>query len=425
MSAGRRFLGTLAAILVAAPVLAGAAPARPLSATMPRALEPGFTVTPYAATGGTPSSLAFGPDTRDGAKGRRLYVTDNSGGTLLAIDDTNGVGSAPTVFADGFRSPLGVVADEDGVVFVADAEAAREGPFGLRSYGRVWRVEDTDGDGVADKQYVVLKDLPNGRHNTNGLAFGPDGMLYVANGNSTDDGTEGGESEVVPWSGSVVRVDPNARNVSITDLPRRKTLVAHGWRNVYDLAFSPFDETKLFVPMNGSDDAREGSAGENPADPDLGDSDDLLFATDVDDKRIDDFGFPSCLYNVAERGNLKPYDNPNKSTIKKFGKCPKNVPRPVSSFGLHTSSDGLAFQVTDAWGDDHRDNVFVAQWGNLFGPPAGHNIIRVELNGSGRKVIAQSDFLDIDTPLDLTFDAEGAMYVADFSGQIFKVDSAI
>ena len=400
--------------------------ATPDSPTIPHALEPGFVVTPYAATGGTPSSLAFGPDTRTGAKGTRLYVTDNAGGTLLAIDDAGGAGSQPEVFADGFRSPLGVVAAPDGSVYVADAEAAREGPFGLRQYGRVWRVIDTDGDGVADKSYVVLKDLPNGRHNTNGMAFGPDGMLYVANGNSTDDGTEGGESEVDPWSGSVVRVDPSAKNVSLLDLPRKQTLVATGWRNVYDVAFSPFDDSKIFVPMNGADDAREGSAGENPADPDLADSDDLLFVTDVDDKRVDDFGFPSCLYNLEERGNLRPFQNPNPSTIAKFGKCPlKTVPRPVSSFGLHTSSDGLAFQTTDAWGKDHQNDVFVAQWGNLFGPPAGHNVVRVQLNGNGTKVLEQSDFLDIDTPLDLTFDAAGNMYVADFSGQIFKVARAV
>lgn len=424
MSPARRALGALVAALVALGPIAPA-PAHRANSSLPRALEPGFTVTPYAATGGTPSSLAFGPDTRDGMKGQRLYVLDNSGGTLLAIDDVNGVGSQPAVFADGFRSPLGVVAGSDGSVYVADAEAARAGPFGLRQYGRVWKVTDTDGDGVADEKHVVLKDLPNGRHNTNGLAFGPDGMLYVANGNSTDDGMEGGESEVKPWSGSLIRFDPDAKNVSITDLPKGKTLVAYGWRNVYDVAFSPVDPTLAFVPMNGADDAREGASGENPADPELGDSDDLLFATDVNDKRTDDFGFPSCLYNLAERGNLRPYDNPNQSVIDKFGKCPKKTPRPVSSFGLHTSSDGLAFQTTDAWGDDHRNDVYVAQWGNLFGAPAGHNVIRVELNGGGRKVVAQSDFLDVDTPLDLTFDAAGAMYVADYSGQIFKVDRAI
>lgn len=406
-------------------LLAGA-PAESASVSSPRSLEPGFYVVPYAISGGTPSSLDFGPDTRKGAEGERLYVVDNASGDLLVIDDTSGLGSAPAVFASGFDGPLGVLAAPGGSVYVADAEPAREGPFGFRPYGRVWRVFDRDGDGVGDQQYVVLKDLPNGRHNTNGMALGPDGMLYVTNGNSTDDGVEGGESEVDPWSGSVVRVSPKAKGVSLAALSKKKALVATGWRNVYDLAFSPVDSTRLFVPMNGVDDARQGSTGDNPVDPGLEDSDDVLFATDVDDARSEDFGFPSCLFNQAKQGDLKPYENPNPDVIAKFGPCKaSSVTPPVSSFGLHTSSNGLAFQTTEAWGPEHRNDLFVAEWGNLFGPPAGHDVVRVQLDKSGRKVVSQSVFLHLDTPLDLTFDSAGAMYVADFSGQIFKVDRAL
>lgn len=415
--------------LVVAMALLGSllgAPAGGASTSTPRALEPGFYVVPYAVSGGTPSSLDFGPDTRKGEKGERLYVTDNASGDLLVIDDTSGIGSTPAVFASGFDGPLGVLAAGDGSVYVADAEPAREGPFGFRPYGRVWKVLDRDGDGVGEEKHIVLKDLPNGRHNTNGMALGPDGMLYVTNGNSTDDGIEGGESEVVPWSGSVVRVSPNAKNVSLASLSKKKALVATGWRNVYDLAFSPVDPSLLFVPMNGVDDARKGSTAENPVDPGLEDSDDSLFVTDVRDRRIDNFGFPSCLFNESKRGDLEPYENPNSDVIAKFGLCrTASVPSPVSSFGLHTSSNGLAFQTTEAWGPDHQDDLFVAEWGNLFGPPAGHDVVRLELDRSGRSVTSQSVFLHLDTPLDLTFDRAGAMYVADFSGQIFKVDRAL
>lgn len=403
----------LLAAVAAATVLLAAS----VSASPPRELlQPGFAVTPFAHTQGTPTSLAFGP-----GETPHLYVTDGTDGTVLAIDPTG----IATTFAEGFRTPLGVIVGPDGSVYVSDVEAAREGPYGLRGYGRVWRLRDTDGDDVADKRNVVLKDLPNGRHNTNGLAFGPDGLLYVANGNSTDDGVEGGEAEVEPWSGSVVRVSPRAKNVSVTKLPR-SALVAQGWRNVYDLAFSPVDETKLFVPMNGADDAREGSTAENPADPNLEDSDDLLYVTDVDDRKVDDFAFPQCLYNLAERGDLKPYPNPNPDVIERFGRCRKRVvPRPVASFGLHPSANGLAFQTTDEWGDDYRNDLFVTEWGSLFGPPTGHKIVRVELDESGTKVTALTDFLEMDTPLDVTFHPDGSMYVADYSGAIFKVTKAV
>ncbi|MDQ4064804.1 MAG: hypothetical protein M3161_02020 [Actinomycetota bacterium] len=391
-------------------------------------LPPGFTVSVFAESEGVPTSLAFGRDTREGAdrNAQRLYVTDFVGNRVIVFDDLGGVAGRGIEFASGFRSPLGVVAGPDGSVYVADAEASRQGPYGLRVYGRVWRVRDTDGDGIADQQKVVIKDLPNGRHNTNGMAFGPDGMLYVTNGNSTDDGVEGGEAEVVPWSGSLIRVNPKWTDVSLADLPIRKTLVATGWRNVYDVAFSPLKRGLAFVPMNGTDDARQGSTGENPVDPALEDSDDLLYATDVTDKKADHFGFPSCLYNLAKRGDLKPYENPNPDVIDTFGPCPlRSVPRPLSSFGLHPSANGLAFQTTDAWGEEFRNDLFVAEWGSIFGMPSGHRVVRIELDGSGTKVEAQSGFFEIDLPLDVTFDAAGVMYVADFSGSIFRIDKTV
>jgi glucose/arabinose dehydrogenase len=404
---------------------------------LPR-VPPGFAITPYIQIPGAATSLAFGPDTRDGT-GSRLYVTDFVGGQVLAIDDPAGSGAAGaqvSVFATGFRNPLGVVTGKDGTLYVADAEAERAGPFGTRSYGRVWRVRDTNADGTGDLKEVLLKDLPNGRHNTNGMAFGPDGMLYVTNGNSTDDGVEGGDPEVEPWSGSVVRVDPSATNVSLASLPQSEALVAHGMRNLYDVAFSPIDGSQLLIPMNGLDDARQGNTGGSG----IEDSDDLLYRTDVDDVRqvtdpngntvtepiIDDFGFPSCLYNLDRQRNLEPYDNPNPQTIAKFGACPVDtVPRPVASFGLHVSADGLEFQRTNAWGEDYKNDLFVAEFGNFFGDDImGHRVVHVEFDPTGRNVVRQSEFLSDAVALDLTFDAAGAMYVASFSGHIFKITKA-
>jgi glucose/arabinose dehydrogenase len=392
-------------LLAGAPGAASAQRAEDRSDPLPR-FPPGFAVSVYARLDGIATSLAFGPD-------GTLYVTDFARGRILSLVDAGGVAGAPTEFASGFSSPLGVVVDKDGTVFVADAEGARKGPYGTRPYGRVWRVTDKGNE-------IVVKDLPNGRHNTNGMAFGPDGRLYITNGNSTDDGVEGGNPET-PLSGSVVRVDPEATKVSAAALPK-SDVVAGGMRNVYDLAFSPYDKDELFVPMNGADDARKGEDGSNPTEP-IEDSDDLLYVTDVASRGSDDFGFPSCLYNVAKKGSLKPYDNPNPDTMKQFGKCPiKTVPRPVASFGLHVSANGLAFQTTDAWGKEYRNDLFVTEFGNFFGPEVtGHRIVHLEFDKRGRKVTRQVEFLTGITPLDVVFDKQGAMYVADFTGTIFKV----
>jgi glucose/arabinose dehydrogenase len=428
----KRFAAFLSLLVLANLAVSVALPSR---AQTPPSVPVGFAVTHYATAGGLTTSLAFGPDTRNLARAR-LYVARFSDGQVVTIDDNSGVGSGPFPFATGFRNPLGVLVASDGTVYVSDAEAERAGPFGTRQYGRVWRLRDTNSDGDAmdagDIKEIVLKDLPNGRHNTNGMAFGPDGMLYVTNGNSTDDGIDGGDPEVEPWSGSVIKVHPQATNISLTTLTTTNALIAHGMRNDFDIAFSPFDATKLFITTNGVDDARQGQTG---GEGQLEASDDLLYATDIDDPRrssrrtsrfiprIDDFGFPSCLYNLERQGNLEPYDSPNPDVIAAFGSCPKSsVPRPMATFGLHVSADGLAFQRTNAWGDAFRNDLFVAEFGNIFGDEVvGHKVVRVELNETGSAVTAQSEFLSGGAPLDLTFDGSGNLYVADFSGEIVKV----
>lgn len=438
----RRALGITACLVI---VLAIAAPthAGPPQLSVPL----GFAVSPYAVVSGLATSLDFGPDTRAGSDGIRLYATSFGSGQVVVIDDVGGVGGPPRTFASGFRNPLGVLVGPDGAVYVSDAEAARPGPFGDRTYGRVWRVRDVNQDGDAldpsDTKEIVLKDLPNGRHNTNGLALGPDGLLYVTNGNSTDDGVEGGDPEVLPWSGSVIRVSPDATGVSVSELDPATALVASGMRNLFDLAFSPFDPTHLLIPTNGVDDARQ---NDSPPPDHIEDSDDLLYLADIDDSGpagrsvpaahsgegnkngfnpiVENFGFPSCLYNLQRQGDLKPYDNPNPDVIEEFGSCPTDeVVGPIATFGLHPSADGLAFQTSGAWGDEFVNDLFVAEFGNFFGDEVtGHAVVRVEFGPDGSSVAAQSDFLEGLTPLDVTFDPAGVMYVADFTGPILRVD---
>ena len=129
---------------------------------------PGVHVTVWAKDLTAPTSLTFGPD-------GRLYVAELAG-QVLALADLNRDGSAETrvTFASGLNSPLGLA------FFGADLYVGRR--------AGVTRLTDTNGDGVADQVVAIIDGLPALRHQTDGLAFGPDGRLYIGQGSTSDRG---------------------------------------------------------------------------------------------------------------------------------------------------------------------------------------------------------------------------------------------
>src|ERR671919_1468814 len=144
-------------VLIANPTVSPASSGR---AQTPPTIPPGFQVTLYSSIGGNATSLAFGPDTRNLSR-TRLYVARFSDGTVVTVDDQGGVGSPPTIFASGFRRPLGVVVAADGTLFVADSEARRDGVFGNRPYGRVWRGAGTTGERDGGVKEDGLQEIPH------------------------------------------------------------------------------------------------------------------------------------------------------------------------------------------------------------------------------------------------------------------------
>jgi glucose/arabinose dehydrogenase len=338
----------------------------------------GFAATLFAQTSIVPTTLAWGPDTAaDGLGARRsaaaldddhgnlLYVGGVDGnplsctgcGKVIAFSDehlqvTPAVGDNPAVVAEGLNSVLGILPAADGTLYVTDNASSR---------GRVLALKDANGDGFFEQQRVLLKNIPNGRHQTNGLTFGPDGKIYVANGNATDDGIEcgpnfgpdpktiigeglpppldeiyndtfrnvecpPGDVERKPWTGSIIRIDPAWDNVDLlTDvtvdadrfygtadaegiidgavLDDEKVLVAQGFRNIFDVDFRPGAASEIWTPMNGPDDP---SGGEPLYGFDALNEDVVGFNEETQEPIygpvVEDAGFPSCLYD--------PHNNP-------------------------------------------------------------------------------------------------------------------
>ncbi|MFN7843207.1 MAG: discoidin domain-containing protein [Pirellula sp.] len=108
---------------------------------------------------------------------------------------------------------------------------------------------DHDGDGVADEQKVLVKNLAFGYdkrpadHTTNGVSLGLDGWLYIAGGDFGFLNAEGSDGrKLTHRGGGVIRVRPDGTGLEV---------YSTGTRNILEVAISP--EMELFARDNTND----------------------------------------------------------------------------------------------------------------------------------------------------------------------------
>ena len=175
-----------------------------------------------------------------------LYVASDGNGSLdraqhrgriLRLRDTKGTGHADEVkeFVKDVDAPRGIVWDHDRVYAIH--------PPNLSCF------IDTDGDGIADKEIVLVKncgftfkDRP-ADHTTNGLQLGPDGWLYVSQGDFGFMEAEGTDGRKLQFrGGGIWRVRPDGTGLE---------MYAYGSRNVVSAGLSPLLD--LFARDNTND----------------------------------------------------------------------------------------------------------------------------------------------------------------------------
>jgi putative membrane-bound dehydrogenase-like protein len=145
----------------------------------------------------------------------------------LADTDRDGVADKITVFAEGFNSPVSGIAA--GVLY-------HDGWVYVTAIPDVWRLKDTDGDGVADLKELIATGfgghIAYAGHDMHGLRLGPDGRIYWTVGDKGGNVTsKEGRHFFFAHEGAVLRCEPDGSGFEV---------FARGVRNIQEIAFDHF-----------------------------------------------------------------------------------------------------------------------------------------------------------------------------------------
>lgn len=337
------------------------------------ALPPGFEAELYARLPiDKPTVITFAPD---GA----LHVLGLDGEIIRLIDaDGDFAAESHTVLFDDPRDDL----------LHAVGMAFHDGQTYISHAGKISIMEDDDGDGDFDDFETIIEGLPSWEyplHSNNGIAFGSDGRLYIGVGSTTDHGPIRREYE-----SSILRANPDGSGLEV---------FASGFRNPYDLAFSP--DGDLFTADNSPDS--------------LGATLQYLPPEELNHVREGGFyGFPTVY------GNPRPGED---------------AAAPVTEFFTSSASSGLTVYAADQFPPEFR-GVYVAQFGTgapypkSVGLQSGRVVVFVQLEptADGTFTGTWQPFARFDqalggfSPIDVTVGGDGALYIAEWeTSTIYRV----
>ena len=296
------------------------------------------------------------------------------------LEDTNGDGVADksTLYADGFNSPL------DGI---AAGVLARRGEVWLTNIPSVWRLS---GEQKAERRTEISRGygvrFNYVGHDMHGPTWGPDGKIYYSIG---DRGahlkTKEGREIIALDYGTVFRCKPDGTELEVFAL---------GLRNPQSLAFN--EQGDLFTGDNDSD---------------QGDEERLVHVVDGGDTgwRIG--------YQFSPLGNAGPW-NSEKLWVPRHAQQPAYMLAPICN--IEDGPSGIAYYPGTGLRADYRGALFVSHYRNGNLSSSGIFTYKMKPEGASYGIADAKLFLGQALPTDVKFGPDGRVYFSDWADHLSR-----
>jgi putative membrane-bound dehydrogenase-like protein len=319
---------------------------------------------------------------------------------LYRIQDTDGDGVADLsrIMIEGFNT--------DPTYDIAGGLLHHNGDFFVGSAPAVWRLRDENGDGIIDSRAVVSEGYnihpAFGGHGISGVTLGPDGRVYWEVGDMGFDVVDRtGRRWSSPNQGAVLRANPDGSDFEV---------FASGIRNLQEFAF---DEYGNLISVDND--------GDYP-----GETERLVYLTQGSDSgwranwQYGKYTDPdNNRYNVwMDEGMFRP----------RFEGQAAHITPPIAPY--HAGPAGMAYDPGTALSDEWRGHFFVASFRGAAST-ARIYAFRLKPEGAGFALERDSVLLEGILTVGMKFGPDGALYLADWmrgwdskeEGRIWKLDS--
>lgn len=317
---------------------------------------------------------------------------------VYRIEDTDGSGLADFTqlvvedFHEEITDVAGAVLYHDGELFVGVAPD-------------LWKLTDTDGDGLMDTKTSLMHGfgvhIGFGGHNMSGLTIGPEGKIYWGIGDIGFSGTDAsGKKWHFPNEGVVVRCNTDGSDFEV---------FAHGVRNTHEFVFDEF--ANLISVDNDGDHS--------------GERERIVYLVDGSDTgwRINwQFG----KYRDKDNNTYKVWMDENMHTPDSPDKAAYFIPTIANYVNGPT---GMVYNPGTALGPEWQNTFFVAEFA---GNPARSGIHGFKLNpkGAGFELGETKQIMGGILATGMDFGPDGALYFSDWIdgwvnkgyGRIWKMD---